>query len=502
MQEDNGSISYRFSWTQPGQGTAAPHYSVKLTGITAAGARIGIPVNEVYGTQENPNTSQSFTINADDWQYAEVELTVTRLGQAYGEVGLSTTKKYAVKQRLERPGQPLVINPDTNELEYTIGWSAIGSENGCAGYQIYVQPEGETAAALGELVPVRGGTCSVSRSLEDYAGKTIDLYLVAVAADDSGYADSPNGIVYTMTVPKRLDTPSVKWSYNWNATANNPIPAAGFRSGGLQVTVTPENAASVPPGGSTYLLRAKITGTDGTTVTYPVSAMSESGGSYVCSLTDLDTKYAGCSVRFEARISQSAGQVSSAWVSSGDVVFPRVKLEAPSASLANVNEALAVSYGPMNRLINTAEWAAQLTALSWDEVAEADLYRIELTDKDDHSTTVTVDMSGNLPEIIMNGQNTFAVAGDDWYTVKQGSAVNGRYSLTNGSIRYYSYQPDTMLQVKDGTFTLKLPNIFSVVTHENQTLQLTNGIQISRVTVIADSKSDRYTESDPAERRF
>ena len=502
IPEDNGSISYRFSWTQSGQGTAVPHYSVKLTGITVAGARIGIPVNEVYGTQENLNTSQSFTISADDWQYAEVELTVTRLGQEYGEVGLSTTKKYAVKQRLERPGQPLVINPDTNELEYTIGWSAIGSENGCAGYQIYVQPEGETAAALGELVPVRGGTCSVSRSLEDYAGKTIDLYLVAVAADDSGYADSPNGIVYTMTVPMRLNTPSVKWSYNWNATANNPIPAADFRSGGLQVTVTPENEASVPPGGSTYLLRAKITGTDGTTVTYPVSAMSESGGSYVCSLTDLDTKYAGCSVRFEARISQSAGQVSSAWVSSGDVVFPRVKLEAPSASLANVNEALEVSYGPMNRLINTAEWDAQLTALSWDEVAEADLYRIELTDKDDNPTTVTVDMSGNLPEIIINGQNTFAVAGDDWYTVKQGSAVNGRYSLTNGSIRYYSYQPDTMLQVKDGTFTLKLPNIFSVVTHENQTLQLTNGIQISRVTVIADSNSDRYTESDPAERRF
>lgn len=503
IQEDNGSISYRFSWTQPGQGTAAPHYSVKLTGITAAGARIGIPVNEVYGTQENPNTSQSFTISADDWQYAEVELTVTRLGQAYGEVGLSTTKKYAVKQRLERPGQPSVTNPDTNELEYTIGWSAIGSENGCAGYQIYVQPEGETAAALGALVPVRGGTCSVSRSLEDYAGKTIDLYLVAVAADDSGYADSPNGIVYTMTVPKRLGMPSVKWSYNWNAAANNPIPAAGFRSGGLQVTVTPKTGTnSVPPGGSTYLLRAKITGTDGTTVTYPVSAMSESGGSYVCSLTNLDTKYAGCSVRFEARISQSAGQVSSVWVSSGDVVFPRVKLEAPSASLANVNETLAVSYGPMNRLINTAEWAAQLTALSWDEVADADLYRIELTDKDDKSTTVTVDMSGNLPEIIINGQNTFAVAGDDWYTVKQGSAVNGRYSLTNGSIRYYSYQPDTMLQVKDGTFTLKLPNIFSVVTHENQTLQLTNGIQISRVTVIADSRSDRYTESDPAERRF
>ena len=32
------------------------------------------------------------------------------------------------------------------------------------------------------------------------------------------------------------------------------------------------------------------------------------------------------------------------------------------------------------------------------------LYRIELTDKDDNPTTVTVDMSGNLPEIIINGQ--------------------------------------------------------------------------------------------------
>lgn len=111
-------------------------------------------------------------------------------------------------------------------------------------------------------------------------------------------------------------------------------------------------------------------------------------------------------------------------------------------------------------------------------------------------------MSGNLPEIIINGQNTFAVAGDDWIYVNRAVRSTAGYSLTNGSIRYYSYQPDTMLQVKDGTFTLKLPNIFSVVTHENQTLQLTNGIQISRVTVIADSKSDRYTESDPAERRF
>ncbi len=111
-----------------------------------------------------------------------------------------------------------------------------------------------------------------------------------------------------MTVPKRLDTPSVKWSYNWNAAVNNPIPAAGFRSGGLQVTVTPENEASVPPGGSTYLLRAKITGTDGTTVAYPRFRNERKRRQLRLQPDDLDTKYAGCSVRFETRISQSAGQ--------------------------------------------------------------------------------------------------------------------------------------------------------------------------------------------------
>lgn len=505
IQGNDGSISYKFSWTQPKQSATdpTPRYSVKLTGITSAGARIGIPVNEVYGTQENPDTSKTFTISADDWQYTEVELTVTRLGQDYGEVGLSATEKYPVKQRLERPGQPSVSNPDTNELEYTIGWSAISSETGCAGYQIYVQPEGETAAPLGELVPAKGGSYSVSRSLEDYAGKTIDIYLTAKADSSGRYADSPNGIVYTMTVPERLTTPSVEWAYNWKTNPSlNPIPAADFKSGGLIVTVKPD-ANSMPPGGSTYLLRAKITLPDGTAETYPVSAMSESSGSYVYNLTDLDTKYAGCRVQFEARISQSAGQVSSAWVQDKTVTFPRVKLETPSASLANVNETLTVNYGPMNRLINTAEWNAQLTTLSWNKVENANLYRIELTDKDDNSTTVTVDMSGNLPEIAVNGQNAFAVTSDDWYTVKQGSAVTGRYSLTNGSIRYYSYQLDTMLQVDNGTFTLKLPNIFSMVTHENQTLQLANGTQISKVTIIADSTmSERYSASEATEREF
>lgn len=493
----SGSISYRFSWTQPGQGAAKARYSVRLTGITADRARVGIPLGEVY----TDSAAKEFTVSADDWQYAAVELTVTRLGQAYGEVGLSASQTCLVKQRLPRPGQPSVSNPDTNELVYDIRWRASGSETGCAGYRIYVQPKGGQAEPLGDLVPAGGGSYSVKRSLEQYAGKTVDLYLVA-EADDTGYANSPNGIVYTMTVPERLSAPRVKWAYSWLGDASSdPVAASDFRNGGLTVTVTPQDAASMPPGGSTCLLRAVIYDENHRELgTYPVSAMRESGDSYVCALSGLDTKYAGRSIRFETRISQSAGQVSSAWVEGDTVTLPRVRLDTPAASLANVNETVRVTYGQANLMIYQADWTALLTTLSWREVENADRYTIILTDQAQQSALVSVDMSGGQPKITVSGQTPAAESGG-WYNVKPGSTVTGRYSLTGGSIRYYSYQLNTMLRAEDGVITLKLPNLFSMTTHDNQTLSLSD-VQIRQVSVTADSTSTRYAASDAAEREF
>lgn len=493
----SGSISYRFSWTQPGQGAADARYSVRLTGITADRARVGIPLGEVY----TDSAAKEFTVSADDWQYAAVELTVTRLGQAYGEAGLSASQTCDVKQRLPRPGQPSVSNPDTNELVYDISWRADGRETGCAGYRIYVQPKGGQAEPLGDLVPAGGGSYSVKRSLEQYAGKTVDLYLVA-EADDTGYANSPNGIVYTMTVPERLSAPRVKWAYSWlGDTSSDPVAASDFRNGGLTVTVTPQDAASMPPGGSTCLLRAVIYDEAHRELgTYPVSAMRESGGSYVCALSGLDTKYAGRSIRFETRISRSAGQVSSAWVEGDTVTLPRVRLDTPAASLANVNETVRVTYGQANLMIYQADWTALLTTLSWREVENADRYTITLTDRAQTSTLVSVDMSGGQPLITVSGQTPAAESGG-WYNVKPGSTVTGRYSLTGGSIRYYSCQLNTMLRVEDGVFTLKLPNLFSMTTHDNQTLSLSD-VQIRQVSVTADSTSTRYAASDAAEREF
>lgn len=234
--------------------------------------------------------------------------------------------------------------------------------------------------------------------------------------------------------------------------------------------------------------------------TYPVSAMRESGGSYVCALSGLDTQYAGRSIRFETRISQSAGQVSSAWVAGDTVTLPRVRLDTPAASLANVNETVRVTYGQANLMIYQADWTALLTTLSWREVENADRYTITLTDQAQKSALVSVDMSGGQPLITVSGQTPAAESGG-WYNVKPGSTVTGRYSLTGGSIRYYSCQLNTMLRAEDGVITLKLPNLFSMTTHDNQTLSLSD-VQIRQVSVTADSTSTRYAASDAAEREF
>lgn len=511
---ENGSMSYKFSWTQPNESGA--RYTVKLTGIVkktdsdgkVTEQRIGIPTAEDY----KDDTDTSFTINADDWHYTKVELVVTRKGLNNGEVGLSAKETYDVQQRLERPGQPSVTNMDTNELVYTIGWSAISDQTGCGQYRIYIQPQNGTPAKLGDAVPMDSTAShySVERDLEPYAGQTVTIYLVAEAADGSGYANSPNGISYTMTVPTRINEPQIDWKYNWNGTAT-PVSASDFASGGLTVTVTPKTGTnSVPPGGSTYLLKATIIAADGSKIDYPengsVLAMAESDSSYICDLTELSTKYAGCKVTFEARISQSAGQVSSAWVSSEQTTLPRVKLDMPMASLNSIMQTIEINHSIIaNGLAEKQNWTAQQTGLSWNRVENANRYRIELTDSTGSSPTVTtiyVNTDGNSTEIEANGKITVVSEESDWYTVKRGSMAKGSYTTANGT-RYYSYTLDTLFRVSGDTFTLCLPNVDSLTTRDGQTLQVTNGVQITKVSITAlNNSTDRYTDSDAVERTF
>ena len=510
---ENGSMSYKFSWTQPNESGA--HYTVKLTGIVkktdsdgkVTEQRIGIPTAEDY----TDDTDTSFTINADDWHYTQVELVVTRVGtKDTGQVGLSAKGTYDVQQRLERPGQPSVTNTDTNELVYTIGWSAISDQTGCGQYRIYIQPQNGTPAKLGDAVPMDSTAShySVERDLEPYAGQTVTIYLVAEADGSGQYANSPNGISYTMTVPTRINEPQIDWEYNWNGTATT-VSASDFANGGLTVTVTPKTGTnSVPPGGSTYLLKATIIAADGSEIDYPengsVLAMAESDSSYICDLTELSTKYAGCKVTFEARISQSAGQVSSAWVSSRQTTLPKVRLPQPTVTTASYTQPLTVMYGAQPQNMESRDWTAQLTTLSWPEVDNADTYEITLTNADGSQTVVRADLRDTTKIEVKQGSSwkTIEVKADDWYTVTQGSAITESYSNASGSTRWFRCTLDTRLTVDGKTITLCLPNAFSMTTHEAQTLQM-NRVQVKTVQITAQSgAAERYVTSEAAIREF
>lgn len=127
-------MQYTFSWDKNLAATSDPKYKIEMTGIDADGKEVTID------TSAYKESGRSFTADGDDWNYTQIRLKVTRIGDASkGQIGLSATAIYNVSQRLEKPGQPSVVNVDENELNYNVSWAKISDETYCMGYQIYVR---------------------------------------------------------------------------------------------------------------------------------------------------------------------------------------------------------------------------------------------------------------------------------------------------------------------------------------------------------------------------
>lgn len=475
----DGSLSYTFSWDQGTNLNNGARYTVRLMGVLSDGSQVGISTADDY----TDPSDRSFTINADDWKYSSVILTVTRVGSG-NQIGLSASREYPVSQRLERPGQPVVSNPDTNELKYNVSWSALAEERGCDGYQLIVAAENGTTKQLAYVTASGQSSYSVSVDLEPYAGQRITLYLVAKGTGN--YADSPNGVSYVMTVPSRVKTPTVEWSTNF--TDNDTYSMADFQGGKLTVSVTPA-ADSIPPGGSTYLLRAVIYGDAACTqaqalVTYPgngqVSAMSANGGKYTLALNNLYTGYAGKWIKFQTRISSAAGQVSSAWVTSRGFQLPKVQLNEPDTGMdyRNVNVTAYVTATP-DLLGDEKPWSTRRTVVTWPPVPHADAMLLTLNGQNGNTTTVRVknnaDGTGNTGisiEILReNAWNPLTIDPDGYYHLTA-ERCSGRYTPSSSSAQMtYRFDLETLLrQESDGSFTLILPNCSTLATDDGQTL--------------------------------
>ncbi len=520
----DGSLLYTFQWDQ---GTNAPNaaanarYRVKLIGETAGG-QVTIPTD-----YDESAGARTLTVNADDWSYTNVTLTVTRVGDVTAKkIGLSAARTYPVQSRLERPGQPTVENVNTNELNYRVSWPAISNETGCTGYAIHLQypdDDGNPVDTVLATVPA-DGSAAYSRvcDLEPYSGKEVLIYLVALA--DANHKDSANGVSFTLVVPERVGAPTVTWSTNWTYDRANPVPAGNFRGGGLSVTVRPQNAASIPPGGSTYLLRAKVydsaDGSGPPVADYPASgvlAMSaDSDGSYVLWLNDLSVRYAGKYIQFQARISSSAGQVSSPWVTSDICRLPAMRLDTPGPITGSQPVETKVSVRPNPDLpASTAAWTAQRTTVTWTVTEPAEVYELSL-----NQGAAVLRIGVKNDAVVVRRKE-----GDGWtnltpdenglYTVLSGETVDSTYVDANGTGQTYSYVPETTLrgeEDEDGrmTFTLYLPNISAMTGPDVQSITLPEQQkQVESLDICANvwdnltnSPSDAYVVSEKRELEF
>lgn len=510
---ENGSLFYTFSWDQ--QGTSlnnGARYTVRLMGVTGDGSQVGISTNEVY----TDDMKHEFKINADDWKYSRVILTVTRVGSG-NQIGLSASREYAVSQRLERPGQPVVSNPDTNELFYDISWAALADETGCGSYQLIVAAADGSTKQLA-LVSANGqASYSAYVNLEDYAGQQITLYLIAKGTG-VGYADSPNGVSYTMTVPTRVGTPHVSWATNFSYDGTGAVSVARFQGGGLTVSVTPQDGSSIPPGGSTYLLRAAVYADETCTqklADYPsagqVSAMAANGGSYTLELSGLSADYAGKWIRFETRISSAAGQVSSAWVTSGAYRLPRVQLDAPVTAMDYRDVATDVTVTTRPDIPGELQsWATRRTLITWPLGKYADQLLLTLTQTDggQESTTqlrLTIGADQRLESVEKWRENAWETLTNNqgaYYHLTTGKR-SGRYTPVGGQEMPYEFALDTLLrQESDGSFTLILPNCSTLTTADQQVLTVGQTL-VTKVTLQSCStEQSAYADSAARELAF
>lgn len=396
--DSDNRMQYTFSWDKNVSTTDDPKYEVSMTGIDANGREVTIDTSSSY------TGGRSMTINGEDWNYTQVRLKITRIGDAsQKKIGLSTTATYYVAQRLEKPGQPSVTNIDDNELNYNVVWSGISDESYCQGYQIYVREYSATgslgtAEKAGTLEKATGAaTYSQIVNLEKYAGKRIVVYLVAESSNSAVFIDSAVGVTSEIQVPARIASPKVTWNVNWTYDTNQPMESADFLSGGLRVGLRADSS-SIPPGGSAYLLRAYVynslsdanqaTASDPgnyTTVyptgNVPVQMDVSNAQNYYHLFDNLSIKYAGKWVVFYARISSGAGSVSSLWTRSTVAYqLPYVKLAQPGVTSDTKSYSLEATVQTTPNVPGSVQiWNARHTVLEWNSVDCADVYSINLT---------------------------------------------------------------------------------------------------------------------------
>lgn len=548
---DKDHLTYTFSWDEDTY-RAGDSYTVSLAGIVRN--QDGDVVRKVSLETNRSVDGKSLTVDAENWSYSEVELTVTRKGSSgtTPTIGLTSSQIYAVKSRLPQPSQPRAANADKNELNYTIEWDPINPETGCGSYEVYVK-SGDKVVKIAEAKTTdkTGGIYKQTVNLDDYADKKVQIYVVAKpAADEKLYVQSVDGIILNLSMPGRIETPKfTEWIYNWfHPTVVKTVEQ--FENGktdGLTVTATADSTNELP-GGSSYLLKGYVFDTeptaadigeklnkgkepDGALTAYPspvggevvpVSMTTSDGIAYSHSLSGLSAAYAGKYIVFAIRVSSGDGKASSEWTVSDPYRLPRVQIDKPDVKTGTkeFDADVALRTNPdMPDDEQTQTWTASHTVLTWDSVDYADSYGIALKAKagaadaafrireENGSVHVYKEDGGMLTEI--SGTN------GEFELEPYKNEITGTYAGETGSIAYKTVLGARLLAEKKAnggySYTLVLPDADALSPKDGGN-SITDSSKLrytDRAEVWADVRaneqtpgSEAYVRSDSYERNF
>ena len=258
-------LSYTFEWSDASEQTK--NYELRIYSRDDDGKRILL--KKKYPIAKS-GTKTAYQYTVDDLTSYQLELGIIQrdTGYAPGDTGTLAgkgkvvprilRKRINIRTRLPKLSQPSVKLVSQNDLNYRISWQDISarvdaSERDALRYALYVESDGKRQLLLSTAE--NEAECS----LEEYAGKTVQIYAVAYTYEDDleatkdtdlslteTYFKSPVGLKKRLTVGSRLAQPvfadaPFSWSYRDYAidldNAKHVLTEAQFTSNALKFNI-------------------------------------------------------------------------------------------------------------------------------------------------------------------------------------------------------------------------------------------------------------------------
>ena len=364
--------TYTFEWDQNDNHAADFSYNVTLTGYK----------KETDGTEEKVQlaneaayNSRSLIVDGAGWRYNRLELKVTRIGTSDNNgmtdiLGLSATRSFDITLPLETITIPSCEILDKDNLNYKVSWTGIQDETELKelkGYTVYGRVDGAEPVKLGSTHTETSNVIPTSMNvdLDDYEGKTIQIYVVANVREDAVYyTDSEEGVYREIEVPKRLAQPDMeKLIFSDAYKSGSYVTMEKFTEAGMNVTLQMDDLAG------TYVIRAGI---------YDSSEADSAGrptGRLLQQLTDeegevmavkngipvypivLNSKEYAARYLFVSLKTTDSSQISSKWTAYREYQLPRVRLDSMDLEEGTVENSWQLNETENLKLMNnTITW--------------------------------------------------------------------------------------------------------------------------------------------------